>query len=275
MLGVDPSVINTLLVRSCRQTVGADQRGFVLWCGDWMAAQSKSLLLSVAAMYETFLISFPTVVDGALRRVDKDVCDARLDGWSKKIVAHAQMEVEVVGRENLIPGQTYLVMSNHQSHYDIPVMFYVIGPNLRMITKTELFRVPIWGPAMRESGFIAIDRSNRHRALESLEIAKQKLASGVHIWIAPEGTRSRTGELLPFKKGGFALSLEAGLPILPVAIKGTRDALRADGVRSTHGAKVRVTLFPHVDPKTYASLEPKVAREKLMADVRRTIESGL
>jgi 1-acyl-sn-glycerol-3-phosphate acyltransferase len=240
-----------------------------------MAAQGKSLLLSLAAMYETLVISFPTVVDGALGRVTKESCDERLDSWGKKIVAHAQMDVEVVGRENLIPGQTYLVMSNHQSHYDIPVMFYVMGPNLRMITKTELFRVPIWGPAMRESGFIAIDRSNRHRAVESLAVAKKKLADGVHIWIAHEGTRSRTGELLPFKKGGFALSLDAGLPILPVAIKGTRDALRADGVRSTRGAKVRVTLFPHVDPKDYAKGEPKTARERLMTDVRRIIESGL
>ena len=240
-----------------------------------MAAQSKSLLLSLAAMYETLVISFPTVVDGALGRVKKDVCDRRLDSWGKKIVARAQMTVEVKGRENLLPGQTYLVMSNHQSHYDIPVMFYVIGPNLRMITKTELFRVPIWGGAMRESGFIAIDRSNRHRALESLETARRKLAEGVHIWIAPEGTRSRTGDLLPFKKGGFALSLDAGLPILPVAIKGTRDALRADGVRSAPGASVRVTLFPHVDPADYASLGPKAARDKLMDDVRRTIERGL
>jgi 1-acyl-sn-glycerol-3-phosphate acyltransferase len=247
----------------------------VLWCGAAMAAQGKSLLLSLSAIYETFLISFPTVVDGALGRVKKEVCDDRLDSWGKKIVAHAKMDVEVIGRENLIPGQTYLVMSNHQSHYDIPVMFYVMGPNLRMITKAELFRVPIWGPAMRESGFIAIDRSNRHRAVESLETAKQSLANGVHIWIAPEGTRSRTGELLPFKKGGFALSLDAGLPILPVAIKGTRDALRADGVRSTHGAKVRVTLFPHIDPTSYADLEPKRAREQLMVDVRRTIASGL
>jgi 1-acyl-sn-glycerol-3-phosphate acyltransferase len=154
-------------------------------------------------------------------------------------------------------------------------MFYVMGPNLRMITKAELFRVPIWGGAMRESGFIAIDRSNRQRAVESLEIAKRSLASGVHIWIAPEGTRSRSGELLPFKKGGFALSLEAGLPILPVAIKGTRDALRADGVRSTPGARVRVTLFPHLDPKDYAGLERKAAREKLAEDVRRIIAGGL
>jgi len=131
------------------------------------------------------MISFPTVVDGALGRVTKESCDERLDSWGKKIVARARMEVEVVGRENLVPGQTYLVMSNHQSHYDIPVMFYVMGANLRMITKAELFRVPVWGPAMRESGFIAIDRSNRARAIESLDIAKRSLARGVHIWVRP------------------------------------------------------------------------------------------
>jgi len=298
MVGAASPVINTLLTPSeheiVRSLLSADPHvarhflrvrvvlpsypttvSLVLWWGGAMAAQSKSLLLSLAAIYETLLISFPTVVDGALGRVRKEICDDRLAGWGKKIVAHAQMDVEVVGRENLLPGQTYLVMSNHQSHYDIPVMFYVLGANLRMITKAELFRVPVWGPAMRESGFIAIDRSNRHRALESLEIAKQKLAEGVHIWIAPEGTRSRSGQLLPFKKGGFALAMDAGLPILPVAIKGTRAALRADGVRSTPGARVRVTLFPHVEPQAYAALEPKAAREQLMEDVRRTIASGL
>ncbi len=240
-----------------------------------MAAQSKSLLLSLAAMYETFLISFPTVVDGALGRVKKEVCDDRLDRWGKRIVAHARMNVEVVGREHLSPGKTFLVMSNHQSHYDVPVMFYVLGGNLRMITKTELFRVPIWGEAMRESGFIAIDRSNRQAAARSLDVARKALQSGIHIWIAPEGTRSRSGELLPFKKGGFALSLDAGLPILPVAIRGTRTALRADGVRSTPGADVRVTLFPPVEPSSYAGLSQKEAREKLSEDVRRTIASGL
>jgi 1-acyl-sn-glycerol-3-phosphate acyltransferase len=226
-------------------------------------------------MYETLVISFPTVVDGVLGRVSKEVCDARLDSWGKKIVAHAKMDLEVVGRENLAPGRTFLVMSNHQSHYDIPVMFAVMGPNLRMITKTELFRVPIWGGAMRESGFIEIDRSDRQRAVESLERARKSLERGVHIWIAPEGTRSRTGELLPFKKGGFALAVDAGLPILPVAIKGTRDALAADGVRSTPGAHVRVTLFPPVDPKDYAGRDKKGGRDALAEDVRRTIASGL
>jgi len=240
-----------------------------------MAAQRKSLRLSLAGAYETLAISVPTVLDGLRGRTTKGDCDERLDRWSRRIVGRSRMHLEVVGQENLGRGETFLVMSNHQSHYDIPVLFHVMGPNLRMITKTELFRIPVWGPAMREAGFIAIDRSNRERALQSLAVAKERLAQGVHIWIAPEGTRSRTGELLPFKKGGFALSLEAGLPILPVAIKGTRDVLPADGVRSVPGAEVRVTFLPQVRPEAYATLAPRAGREQLMTDVRRAIASGL
>ncbi len=235
----------------------------------------NSLLLSLQVAYETLRISVPTVADGALGRVTKEACDARLAEWAESVLARTDMGVEIVGRDNLRPGATYLVMSNHQSHYDIPVLFHVIGPNLRMITKAELFRIPVWGAAMRNAGFIAIDRSNRHSALASLGRARASLAAGVHIWIAPEGTRSRTGELLPFKKGGFALALDAALPILPVAIRGTRDALRADGFRSRRGARVRVTLLPSIDPGRYAAVEPRAARELLMADVRAAIASAL
>jgi 1-acyl-sn-glycerol-3-phosphate acyltransferase len=247
----------------------------VLWCDASMAAQSTSALLSLAGVYETLRISIPTTLEGMLGRADRRACDDRLDGWCRRIIARARMDVQVVGRENLLAGQTYLVMSNHQSLYDVPVMFYVLGANLRMVTKAELFRVPVWGRAMREAGFIAIDRSNHERACESLAEARRYLAEGIHIWIAPEGTRSRTGDLLPFKKGGFALSLEAGLPILPVAIKGTRDTLGADRVRSTYDTRVLVTIRPHIDPKAYASMDPKAARDALMADVRRDIASGL
>ena len=243
-----------------------------------MAAQSKSLLLSLAAIYERPGASRSRRCSTLrARTVKKDVCDERLDSWGKKVVAHAKMQIDVVGRENLRPGQTFLVMSNHQSHYDIPVMFYVMGPNIRMITKVELFKVPVFGPAMREAGFVSIDRENRLRALESLEVAKKKLADGVHIWIAPEGTRSRTGELLPFKKGGFTLALEAGLPILPVAIKGTRDALEAKGFARPGAARARVTLFLRRSTRG-ATTPTRASRWRasgLMADVRRTIESGL
>lgn len=244
------------------------------------AASKKSIVLSLRNVYETLAISWPTVLEAAVRGTTKEACDARLDSWARKVVKHAKMQIEVIGREHLATGTTYLVMSNHQSHYDIPVLFYVMGPNIRMIAKTELFKLPVFGGAIREAGFIEIDRSNRSRAIESLAVARRKIAAGTHVWIAPEGTRSKTGALLPFKKGGFALALEMGAPVLPIAIQGTRDALPAKGARSVAGAKVRVHIFPPIDARTYApeGASPAVlkqGRERLMVEVRKTLEGGL
>ncbi|SRR5579883_2836440 len=239
-----------------------------------LSANGKSLGLSLRNIYETLAVSFPTVVDALRGRVTKQLCDDRLAHWAEAVIANARIAIEVTGREHLEPGQTYLVMSNHQSLYDIPVLFRAIGPNVRMITKRELFEVPIFGGALQAAGFIAIDRRDRNAAIRSLDRARDLLAGGTHVWIAPEGTRSRTGELLPFKKGAFYLALEAGLPILPVTLRGTRDALPAKGVRSSAGARVRVTIHPRVDPRPYAA-RGKRGRQELMDDVRRRLESAV
>jgi 1-acyl-sn-glycerol-3-phosphate acyltransferase len=232
-----------------------------------------SLALSLKNIYETLAVSFPTIVEAAQGRVTKQLCDERLDRWSARLVANAQIDIEVRGAEHR-NGGTFLVMSNHQSLYDVPVLFRVIGPNLRMITKQELFSVPVFGPALAAGGFIAIDRKDRARAIESLRAAKEMLAAGTNVWIAPEGTRSQTGALLPFKKGGFHLALDAGLPILPVTLLGTRDVLRAKGVRSTPGQKVVVTFHRPLDPAPYQAMGKK-GRDALMADVRAALESAL
>jgi 1-acyl-sn-glycerol-3-phosphate acyltransferase len=237
-------------------------------------AGDKSLVLSLRNIYETLAISFPTVVDAIAGRVTKPVCDERLDRWSRNIVANAGMDLQIEGRDNMRPGETYLVMSNHQSLYDIPVLFQVIGPNIRMITKEELFRVPIFGKALAAGGFISIDRSDRHAAIRSLVRARELLADGTHVWIAPEGTRSRTGELLPFKKGAFYLALEAGLSILPVTLKGTRDALTAKGLRSRPGARIQVTIHAPIDARPFAK-RGKKGRDELSAELRRVLEGAL
>jgi 1-acyl-sn-glycerol-3-phosphate acyltransferase len=239
-----------------------------------LRADGKSLALSLRNIYETLAISFPTVVDALQGRVTKQACDDRLARWAHNVVDNAAIELEVVGRDNLRHGETYLIMSNHQSLYDIPVLFCVVGANVRMVTKQELFSVPVFGPALEAGGFISIDRSNRNAAIRSLQQARDLLASGTHVWIAPEGTRSRTGELLPFKKGAFYLAFEAGLPILPVTVQGTRNALPAKGVRSAAGARVRVTIHPHIDPRPYAA-RGRPGRNQLMAEVRRIVESSL
>jgi 1-acyl-sn-glycerol-3-phosphate acyltransferase len=237
-------------------------------------AEMPSLALSLRNIYETLAVSFPTVVDAVRRRVTKELCDERLARWARAVIENAGIHLEVVGRENLRPGETYLVMSNHQSLYDIPVLFQAIGPNVRMVAKRELFHVPIFGGALEAAGFIAIDRRDRNAAIRSLERARSLLAGGTHVWMAPEGTRSHTGELLPFKKGAFYLAFEAELPILPVTLSGTRDALPAKGLRSTFGASVRATIHPRRDPRPYAA-RGKPGRQALMDEVRRGIESAL
>ncbi len=235
---------------------------------------SGSLALSVRNVYETLAISFPTMLEAFAGKVTRPVCDERLARWSRAVIANARIDVEVKGRENLAPGETYLVMSNHQSHYDIPVLFYVIGPNLRMIAKKELFGVPVFGNALRAAGFVEIDRGDRNAAIRNLEQARRLLDAGTHVWIAPEGTRSPTGELGPLKKGAFYLAMNANLPILPVTLVGTRDVLPAHGIFSNEGAHVKVTLHPKIDTRPFAE-RGKKGREDLVLAVRAVLEAGL
>src|SRR5262249_43948223 len=138
---------------------------------------------------------------------------------------------------------------------------------LRMVAKTELFRVPIWGRAMREAGFIELDRHDKRRARESMEVGKGRLAQGINVWIAPEGTRSRTGQLGAFKSGGFHLALGTGFRILPVGIRGTEKILPADGARVSRGASVELEFGEPVDPARYGN----EGRAELMKTVREAI----
>ncbi len=236
--------------------------------------RKRSLLLSLENAFETLSISAPTVMDALRGRLTREASDRRLASWSARVVANAAITIDTRGQENVDPAATYLVMSNHQSHYDIAVLYSVLGSSIRMIAKRELFDVPIFGRAMREAGFISLDRQNRSSALQSLDDAKAKLASGISIWIAPEGTRSQTGELLPFKKGGFAIAQATGTTILPLSIQGTRDVLQANALRSRAGCTVSVTIHPPIDPTTFTG-EPKASREALIAAVRGTIARGL
>jgi 1-acyl-sn-glycerol-3-phosphate acyltransferase len=235
----------------------------------------KSLFLSLRNVYETLAVSAPTVVDAVRGRITREVCDARLESWASHVIRNAEIMVTVHGRENLATGKTYVLMSNHQSHYDVPVLYYVLGSNIRMVAKKELFKVPVFGRAMREAGFVEVDRGNREKAIDSLKEAKRHLEAGTHIWIAPEGTRSETGALGEFKKGGFIIAQDMQAPIMPITIQGTREVLRAHGARSRRGVEVHVTIHPAIDTRAYASMDRRSARDALMAEVRRAIGSGL
>ena len=197
----------------------------------------------------------------------------RIDSWSRALVRNAGIELEVIGRRHVTTGanQPYVVMINHQSHYDIPVLFQAFEPPLRMVGKRELFRVPVWGAAMEAAGFIKVDRKNRQQAIESLKRAQASMSRGVSIWIAPEGTRSRTGALGPFKKGGFHLAIDTEAPILPVTVVGTRHVLPPKSLRVTSGVKVQVKFSPPISTggKTVSDIP------RLMASVHEAINRQL
>ena len=219
----------------------------------------------------TLRISLPTLLDAALGRLDASVCDARLDWWSNQLLSKAEVSLESSGVEHARDAGAFVVMSNHQSLYDIPALYQTLPLRLRMVAKSELFRIPIWAQAMRAAGFVELDRSVRERAIESLERAQTALAQGTSIWIAPEGTRSPDGALGPFKLGGFHLAVGAGARILPVTVSGTRSILPARGARVVPGAKVRVTVHAPIDPTQFGA----EVDEPLVQAVRSAIASAL
>jgi 1-acyl-sn-glycerol-3-phosphate acyltransferase len=147
----------------------------------------------------------------------------------------AGIRYRVAGLEN-VPTGAVVFCSNHESNVDPPVLFRTLHPCLHILYKAELHKFPIMGAAFDVGGFVPIERQNRERAMESIGRGADSLRAGNSFLIFPEGTRSRTGELLPFKKGGFIMAIQAQVPIVPVAVEGGRAAMRKGSavVRPVH-----------------------------------------
>ena len=192
---------------------------------------AKSLLYALQTLIIVVWTLFATLIFGIIvillsffsRTGNGPHLVARL--WANSILWVSRVKVTVSGAEKLVPGQSYIYMPNHQSNADIPLLLGRLPVQFRWLAKAELFKIPIFGRAMRGVGYISIDRSNRKSAFASLERAATTIRNGTSVLIFPEGTRSRDGHILPFKKGGFVLSVDSGVPIVPIVIRGTRDII--------------------------------------------------
>ncbi len=190
--------------------------------------------------------------------------------WAWLLCRANLTRVRVTGREHVRPGQSYIIMSNHQSHFDVLAFYGHWGGQFRWVMKRELRKVPILGAGCEAQGHVFIDRSDREGAIASLRQAASKLLPGASVMIFPEGSRSRDGRLGQLKKGGFMMAYEMGLPILPVTIHGTGRILPSHGSLLLPGS-VRITIHEPIDPATYG----RDGRDRLMADVRAAIASAL
>jgi 1-acyl-sn-glycerol-3-phosphate acyltransferase len=188
------------------------------------------------------------------------------------ILRASNVKLTADGLEHVEPGRSYIVMANHRSMYDIPVLHYLLGRgrDLRWIGKQEVQKVPVFGWAYRVSRHVAIDRENRWAAIETLRRAAEESRAGVSFVIMPEGTRGTGKELLPFKKGGFHLALDTGLPILPVAIAGSEKLMRKGSWYILRGS-IHVSVRPVVETRDFEREDI----EGLLERVRSAISAGL
>lgn len=192
-----------------------------------------------------------------------------ITAWARSLLRIIHLKYEVVDPHHIqFQEQTpYIFMSNHLSLYDIPLLLVCLPGTVRMVAKKELFRVPLWGTAMQQSDFVSIDRENPTQAIQDLNIAAQKMKQGIRLWIAPEGTRSRDGQLQAFKKGAFNLAIQTGATIIPVTIVATDQILPAKTLQFKLGQTVWVHLGEPIDATQYTLRD----RMKLLQRVREAI----
>ena len=206
------------------------------------AAALRTILVVPLFLIYTFVSAAIVIVYGAFRPASP-VHDAIVKRWSYVFLKIPPVRFTVEGSHNVDPAQRYVVVSNHLSMFDIPMLFYTLPLHGRFLSKKEVFRVPLVGRAMRTIGIIEIDRSSgqssRQAINEGVRIAAER---GYSLIIFPEGTRSRDGDLLRFKKGAFRIAIDAGLPILPVVLEGT-DRVSKPGSKLFYPGEASVTIL--------------------------------
>lgn len=191
--------------------------------------------------------------------------------WAKFNSFMTPMFVKVIGKENMNEKQSYIIASNHQSQFDIFVIYGWLPVDFKWVMKVQLRRVPFLGYACYKLGHVFIDRSNRESAVASINAAKKTIKEGTSIVFFPEGTRSMDGNLIEFKKGAFKFAIDIGLPILPVTITGTRDVLPPKSTALFPG-RVKMIFHEPIDVTDYNDENTMELLERTKAAINKGLD---
>jgi 1-acyl-sn-glycerol-3-phosphate acyltransferase len=193
--------------------------------------------------------------------------------WSRLILKTTGVRVTVTGLDRLVPGRTYVFVANHQSIYDIPILFWSLPYQLRIIAKQSLGSFPFLGWHLRRTGHMLVDRRRPDRA-RIFGWASRLTSNGLSLIVFPEGTRSVDGRVATFKGGSFYLALEAGLPIVPLSIVGSRHVM-LKGRLATYPGDVKLIVHDPIDTQSLSGSDPKAFAARVRAIIAPDAESDM
>jgi 1-acyl-sn-glycerol-3-phosphate acyltransferase len=232
-------------------------------------------------MLRTFIAAATAVVDTAVHAplivgasyVSPDATEVVCRSWARVILKGLGVTLSVEGREHLDPAQPYVYACNHLSHVDPPSCYLALPGHLRLAAKKSLFQIPVFGWALHRSGQIPIDRSDAQSAQTKLNANVEAIKTRISVLLFPEGTRSDDGTLQPFKKGAAVLAIQAQVPIVPMAIAGSREIL-PKGFNAIHGGTVRIRIGTPIPTRGMSLEERGALTERVRAEVAR-LQVGL
>lgn len=226
------------------------------------------ILLAVSSVANT---SIQAIFKSWTKSISRKWVDEAIQKWVTKIIKLLRIHPKVINVSGSAPkpGQPTIVMCNHSSLFDIPLSFLAFPQHsMRMLAKKELARVPLMGRAMVAAEFPFVDRKNRHQSIQDLEKVRHLLSTGIVMWIAPEGTRSATGKLGAFKKGGFITAIQAGATIIPVGIRGAYEILPARTFQLNTDQHAEIHVGQPIDASEFTLAN----KEELIAKVHQAMQ---
>jgi len=193
--------------------------------------------------------------------------------WGRLLCVGAPIRVELQGTEHFDAGQAYVLVANHQSVFDIPVIYGYSRLDLRWVMKAELRKLPFVAQGCRAIGHIFIDRADPDQAREAINEAVSRLNEGTGILFFPEGTRSRDGRLLIFKKGAFRVAIDRQMPVLPVSVSGTREVMPPGSLRLRPGRGV-LRFHPPISTEGMGSGDLRALSDRVRADIASGLDAA-
>ena len=236
-----------------------------------MIAFIRTIMLAVTALAATFFLGLTVIIAGIFGVKDRpnSIYDKVPRWWSIAVLWAVGVKIRVHGMENVSGKEPRIFASNHVSWFDVPALASTL-PRNRFVAKAELFKVPIFGRAMRSAGMIEIQRDNRKAAFGAYEVAAERIRAGNSVVVFPEGTRGHAYPLRPFKKGPFVLAIAAGVPIVPIILHGSIEIMRK-GSLLAHPGTIDIHLL---EPVSTSSVDYD-HREALMQTVRMRMADAM